>query len=148
HAQSPSGVVAPSTVAETPMHAQSSRGVVATTHKAKEPATQRAKEEQARGADSLEGDATVARRAGDYARAAALYREAAATRKDSDPQVAAWDLAHAVECLAAGGNVSEAIAVRAELLRSFPDQSGPRAAANAALRSVPLPPDADSTPSK
>ena len=57
-------------------------------------------------------------------------------------------MAHAVECLAAGGNVAEAVAVRKDLLQSFPDQQGPRAAANAALRSVPLPSDEDTPPGK
>jgi len=91
--------------------------------------------------DGLEDQAGAARRRGDYARAAALYREASALRKQAEPARAAWDMAHAVECLAAGGRVDEAVAARKELLRSFPDQSGPRAAADSALRSVRLPPD-------
>jgi hypothetical protein len=112
------------------------------------PAAKKAEQAQPRSADAVESDASTARRAGEYSRAAALYREAAALRKDSAPQQAAWNLAHAVECLAAGGNVAEAIAVRKELLRSFPDQQGPRAAANSALRFVPLPRDEDVPPGK
>jgi tetratricopeptide (TPR) repeat protein len=108
-----------------------------------EAASPVAKQAPARSADALEDAATVARRAGDYAGAAALYRQAAALRKDSAPELAAWNLAHAVECLAAGGNVAEAVAVRRELFRSYPDQQAPRAAANSALRSVPLPNDGD-----
>jgi len=72
---------------------------------------------------------------------AALYRDASALRKQLSPARAAWDLAHAVECLAAGGQVDEAVAARKELLRSFPDHAGPKAAADSALRSVRLPPD-------
>jgi hypothetical protein len=119
-----------------------SGGVVAMAAQTKnEDAPPPAKKAQVRTADALEDDAGAARRAGDYARAAALYREAAAMRKESVPQRAAWDMAHAVECLAAGGNVAEAVAVRRELLQSFPEQQGPRAAANSALRFVPLPND-------
>ena len=102
---------------------------------------QRKPETAVRSADQVEEDASAARRAGDYARAAVLYKDAAAMRKDSTPDRAAWDMAHAVECLAAGGNVPDAIAARKELLRTFPDQQGARAAADAALRSVPLPRD-------
>jgi len=91
--------------------------------------------------DQLEDQASAARRRGDYARAAALYREASALRGQSEPARAAWDMAHAVECLAAGGQVDEAVAARRELLRAFPDHSGPKAAADSALRSVRLPAD-------
>ncbi|HEX9603139.1 MAG TPA: zf-HC2 domain-containing protein, partial [Myxococcales bacterium] len=62
--------------------------------------------------DQIEDQASAARRRGDYARAAALYREASALRGQSEPARAAWDMAHAVECLAAGGQVNEAVAVR------------------------------------
>jgi tetratricopeptide (TPR) repeat protein len=91
--------------------------------------------------EQLEDQASAARRRGEYARAASLYRAASALRRQSDPARAAWDMAHAVECLAAGGQVDEAVAARKELLRTFPDQAGPKAAANSALRSVRLPPD-------
>jgi len=102
----------------------------------------------ARTADQIEDDASAARRAGDYARAAALYKQAAALRTEATPARAAWDMAHAVECLAAGGNVAEAIETRKELLRAFPDQQGPRAAADSALRTVPLPSDQGTIPPK
>ncbi len=91
--------------------------------------------------DQIEEQASAARRRGDYARAAVLYREASALRRPSEPARAAWDLAHAVECLAAGGQFDEAVAARRELLRAFPDHSGPKAAADSALRSVRLPAD-------
>jgi tetratricopeptide (TPR) repeat protein len=113
----------------------------------KAPAQTKA-EPPARTADQIEDDASAARRAGDYARAAALYKQAAALRTQAAPARAAWDMAHAVECLAAGGNVAEAIQARRELLRSFPDQQGPRAAADSALRTVPLPPDQDAPAQK
>jgi len=96
--------------------------------------------------DLLEDQASAARRRGEYARAASLYREASALRRQSDPARAAWDMAHAVECLTAGGQVDEAVAARKELLRTFPDQAGPKAAADSALRSMRLPPDEDRTP--
>ncbi|HEX9604315.1 MAG TPA: hypothetical protein VF973_11235, partial [Myxococcales bacterium] len=89
--------------------------------------------------DQVEDQASAARRRGDYARAAALYREASALRRQSEPARAAWDMAHAVECLAAGGQVNEAVAVRKELVRTFPDHSGPKAAADSALRSFRAP---------
>ena len=91
--------------------------------------------------DQLEEQASAARRGGDYARAAALYREASAMRRELEPARAAWDMAHAVECLAAGGQVDQAVAARRELLRAFPGHSGPKAAADSALRSVRLPAD-------
>ncbi|HYR20306.1 MAG TPA: hypothetical protein VEQ15_12490, partial [Myxococcales bacterium] len=72
---------------------------------------------------------------------AALYREASAMRRELEPARAAWDMAHAVECLAAGGQVDQAVAARRELLRAFPGHSGPKAAADSALRSVRLPAD-------
>jgi len=99
-----------------------------------------------RTADQLEEEASTARRRGDYVRAGSLYRDASALRKASEPARAAWDLAHAVECLAAGGLIAEAVASRKDLVASFPDQTGPRAAADSALRSVPLPPDEDKVP--
>ena len=86
--------------------------------------------------DRLENQAGEARRRGDYARAAALYQDASALRKESDPARAAWNLVHAVECLAAGGQVHEAIAARRELFRAFPGQAGQQAAADRALRAV------------
>ena len=139
---------APEAAREATPAAPPGAGIVATAAQPRdEAAAQRAKA-PARSADALEDDASGARRSGNYQRAAALYREAATLRKDSDPQRAAWDMAHAVECLAAGGNVAEAVAVRKDLLQSFPDQQGPRAAANAALRSVPLPSDEDTPPGK
>ena len=91
--------------------------------------------------DQLEDEAGKARRQGNYARAAALYQEASALRKDSDPARAAWDLAHAVECLAAGGQVQEAIAARRTLRNAYPGQAGQQAAADRALRSVQIPAD-------
>ena len=109
---------------------------------------QRKPEPPGKTADQVEDDASAARRAGDYARAAALYKQAAALRSQAAPPRAAWDMAHAVECLAAGGNVPEAIEARKELLRRFPDQQGPRAAADSALRTVPLPPDQSTVPPK
>jgi hypothetical protein len=96
--------------------------------------------------DQIEDQASTARRQGDYLRAAALYREASALRRQADPARAAWDMAHAVECLAAGGQIDQAVAARKELLRTFPDQSGPKGAADSALRSVRLPPDQEQPP--
>jgi hypothetical protein len=76
----------------------------------------------------------VARRSGQYPRAAELYQLAAGVRRsNSDSARAAWDLAHAVECLAAASKLPEARNVRAELLRSYPSEEGPLHAADRAL---------------
>jgi hypothetical protein len=86
---------------------------------------------------TLEARAQQDRHSGNYRRAAALYRQAAALRRDADPSAAAWDLAHAVECLAAEGQFEEANKVRAELTGQFPSQNEPQVAARRALRELP-----------
>ncbi|MFL5412859.1 MAG: anti-sigma factor family protein [Myxococcales bacterium] len=84
--------------------------------------------------DRLEDSAGEARRSGQYARAAELYQLAAGARRSAnDSPRAAWDLAHAVECLAAASKLTEAGGIRAELLRSYPSEEGPRHAADRAL---------------
>jgi len=84
--------------------------------------------------DRLEESAGTARRAGSYARAAELYKLASGLRHaKNDPSRAAWDLAHAVECLAAASKIHEAGDVRAELMRVYPSEEGPLRAANRAL---------------
>ncbi|MFL5426762.1 MAG: hypothetical protein ACJ783_17220, partial [Myxococcales bacterium] len=84
--------------------------------------------------DRLEASAGEARRSGQYARAAELYQLAAGARRSAnDSPRAAWDLAHAVECLAAASKLTEAGGIRAELLRSYPSEEGPRHAADRAL---------------
>ncbi|MFL5393261.1 MAG: hypothetical protein ACJ79G_10530, partial [Myxococcales bacterium] len=84
--------------------------------------------------DRLEVSAGEARRSGQYARAAELYQLAAGARRSAnDSPRAAWDLAHAVECLAAASKLTEAGGIRAELLRSYPSEEGPRHAADRAL---------------
>jgi hypothetical protein len=83
----------------------------------------------------LEQRAEAARHAGNYALAAGLYRQAADERKD-DPSAAAWDLAHAVECLSAAGSFDDARAVRDQLSQSYPEQKNAAAAAGRALRAV------------
>src|SRR3954463_1371205 len=84
--------------------------------------------------DRLEASAGEARRSGQYARAAELYQLAAKARRSAnDSPRAAWDLAHAVECLAAASKLTEAGGIRAELLRSYPSEEGPRHAADRAL---------------
>jgi hypothetical protein len=53
-------------------------------------------------APAVEANAQQARHAGNYVLAASLYREAAAARqREGDLGTAAWNLAHAVECLSA-----------------------------------------------
>jgi hypothetical protein len=86
-------------------------------------------------AADLERRAESARHAGNYPLAAGLYRQAAAHRKD-DPGDAAWDLAHAIECLSAAGSFDEARSVREELLRDYPGQKNAASAASRALREV------------
>jgi tetratricopeptide (TPR) repeat protein len=102
-------------------------------------------------AGTLESQAQEARHAGNYLLAASLYRKAAALRRSanaialrqaavgSDPGTAAWDLAHAVECLAAAGLFDEARQVRAELLGLYPSENTPITAANRALRAGDTP---------
>jgi hypothetical protein len=100
----------------------------------------------------LESQAQAARHGGNYALAATLYRRAAALRqseKDKDAGTAAWDLVHAVECLAAAGQFDEAQRVRAELERTYPAESTPIMAANRALRAyVPAAAPAAAAPAK
>jgi hypothetical protein len=83
-------------------------------------------------APQYEQKAQEARRSGDYVLAASLYRRAAALRRDDDA-TAAWDLAHAVECLSAAGHGDEAIQVRDQLKTSYASETS---AFNAAQRSL------------
>jgi hypothetical protein len=112
-------------------------GVVGGMVSAAEPSERRLRESSVKTAqdpDRLEESAGEARRSGQYARAAELYQSAAGARRSAkDSSRAAWDLAHAVECLAAASKLTEAGGVRAELLRSYPSEEGPRHAADRAL---------------
>ncbi len=83
-------------------------------------------------APQYEQKAQEARRSGDYVLAASLYRRAASLRRDDDA-TAAWDLAHAVECLSAAGYGDEAIQVRDQLKNSYASETS---AFNAAQRSL------------
>jgi len=88
----------------------------------------------------LEEEAARRRLLGEYARAAALFRAAARARLDansSDTRTTAWDLAHAVQCLASAGSFAEARQVSGELSRLFPRQADPIAAAGQALLHAP-----------
>ena len=88
----------------------------------------------------LEASAQQARHGGNYPLAAGLYRKAAALRHTADPATAAWDLAHAVECLAAAGLFDEARQVRQELSQLHPSEvTALAAAARRALREVDVP---------
>jgi hypothetical protein len=86
-------------------------------------------------APQLELRAGSARRSGNYTLAAGLYRQAALGRA-GDESSAAWDLAHAVECLAAAGSFDEARRVRDELAQSYASQTAALSAAGHALREV------------
>ena len=99
-------------------------------------------------ADELEQRAQEARHGGGYPLAAALYQKAADLRRASTPQGSegAWDLAHAVECLAAAGRFDEARSVRDELAKLFPAESGAFAAAGRVLREVDTPSQRNSRP--
>ena len=87
---------------------------------------------------ALEEQAQQARHGGNYRLAAALYRKAAALRSSDshagDVSTAAWDLAHAVECLSAAGELEEGRTVRAELGSKYPAEKGAYAAARRALQ--------------
>ena len=92
------------------------------------------------GAPTVEANAQQARHAGNYLAAASLYREAAAMRqRGNDSSTAAWNLAHAVECLSAAGQFDEARKVRDELVRSYPSETTAISAAARALRQVDVP---------
>ncbi len=91
-------------------------------------------------AEFVEQEAAAARLAGDYPRAAELFRRAAQTRIDSkskNQNTTAWDLAHAVQCLASAGSFDEGRKVRSYLARLFPGEEGPIAAASRALQHAP-----------
>ncbi len=101
-----------------------------------------------RSAAEVEEQAQEARHGGSYPLAAALYREAASLRRAEAPQgtEAAWDLAHAVECLAAAGRFDEARGVRDELAKLSSTAPGAFAAAGRALREVDAPAQRDARP--
>jgi Putative zinc-finger len=105
------------------------------------PSSLRAANAPVQGPADLEAGAQRARHAGNYPLAAGLYRKAAALRRDAgnDPATAAWDLAHAVECLAAGGLFEEARQVGQDLSKLHPSEVDARAAARRALREVDVP---------
>ena len=91
-------------------------------------------------ASGVEANAQQARHAGSYALAASLYRNAAELRqRDNDAGGAAWNLAHAVECLSAVGQFDEARRVRDELARLYPSETTALSAARRALREVDPP---------
>ncbi|HYY51995.1 MAG TPA: zf-HC2 domain-containing protein [Myxococcales bacterium] len=92
------------------------------------------------GASAMEANAQQARHAANYLVAASLYREAAAIRqRGNDLGSAAWNLAHAIECLSAAGQFDEARRVRDELVRLYPSETSALAAAARALREVDVP---------
>jgi tetratricopeptide (TPR) repeat protein len=98
-------------------------------------------------AGGIESNAQHARHAGNYLLAATLYRDAAELRqRENDAGTAAWDLAHAVECLSAVGQFEEARRVRDELLRLYPSEVTALSAARRALREVELVPPAAAQP--
>ena len=91
-------------------------------------------------ASGVEANAQQARHAGNYTLAASLYRNAAELRqRENDAGGAAWNLAHAVECLSAIGQFDEARRVRDELARMYPSEATALSAARRALREVDLP---------
>lgn len=99
-------------------------------------------------ADALEDAARKARRDSNYALAAAQYRRAASLRRAAAPgnATAAWDLAHAVECLSAISQFEEAQGVWTELRTLFPQESSASAAAERALRPGLLAPSSSAPP--
>jgi len=97
----------------------------------------------AAGVAELEKNAQDERHRGRYTLAASLYRRAAFVRGAGSAE-GAWDLAHAIECLAAAGSFDEARQIRAELFRLHPNERTAYSAANRALREADAPgPPAD-----
>jgi anti-sigma factor RsiW len=97
----------------------------------------------AAGVAELEKEAQDERHRGRYSLAASLYRRAALVRGAGSAE-GAWDLAHAIECLAAAGSFDEARQIRAELFRLHPNERTAYSAANRALREADAPgPPAD-----
>jgi hypothetical protein len=97
----------------------------------------------AAGVAELEKNAQDERHRGRYSLAASLYRRAAFVRGAGSAE-GAWDLTHAIECLAAAGSFDEARQIRAELFRLHPNERTAHDAANRALREVDAPgPPAD-----
>lgn len=96
----------------------------------------------------LERQAQEARLGGDRASAAGLYRKAARLRQAAGETSSegAWDLAHAIECLAAIGQFDEARRVRAELSQLYPSEKAAWSAAGRALREVDPPAAAKAKP--
>jgi hypothetical protein len=94
----------------------------------------------ARDPAEIEARAQQARHAGNYVLAASLYRSAAdLRRREEDAPSAAWNLAHAVECLSAVARFEEARQVRDELVRLYPSEKTALSAARRALREVDMP---------
>ena len=125
---------APPAASESDGFAAVAGGTVSATGPSQSPLLESALKKEKPDPDRLEESAGEARRSGQYARAAELYQLAAGARRSAnDSSRAAWDLAHAVECLAAASKITEAGGVRAELLRSYPSEEGPRHAADRAL---------------
>lgn len=94
----------------------------------------------ARDPAEIETRAQQARHAGNYVLAASLYRSAAdLRRREEDAASAAWNLAHAVECLSAVARFDEARQVRDELVRLYPSEKTALSAARRALREVDMP---------
>ena len=139
-AQSPAATGAPAMVQNRPQQVASAGS--------SQPAAPPAAKASPRGAAELEQQAQEARHGGSYPLAAILYREAAGLRRAETPQgnEGAWDLAHAVECLAAAGRFDEARDLRDELARLYPGEPGAFAAAGRVLREVDSPAQLKSRP--
>ena len=103
----------------------------------------------AMGPAEIEAKAQQARHAGNYVLAASLYRQAADLRRQNDDRSsAAWNLAHAVECLSAAARFDEARQVREELSRLYPAETTALSAAHRALREVDPPQSAPASKQK
>jgi len=115
----------------------SSPGAAAAVESAPAAAGRSAVASPAVAASGYESSAQQARHAGNYLLAADLYRRAAdARRQEKDLGSAAWNLAHAVECLSAAGRFDDARQVRDELGRTYPAEATALSAARRALREV------------
>ncbi|MGZ6142220.1 MAG: anti-sigma factor family protein [Myxococcales bacterium] len=143
--EAPAAAAAPPPLAAVAMKGEPAplAGTVAVKSEAAPPAGAVAMKDEAEPtALAVEAEAQRHRHAGRYGLAATMYQQAAKLPRAPGDQAEspAWDLAHAVECLAAAGMFDEARQVREQLTQLYPSEKTAYSAAGRALREVELAP--------